>query len=233
MKTHAEDIFKCDDCAKSFDYQDNLEKHVRTHSFEPRLDCSQSEKKSNSRIYQMNQSDKMGLPKMINMNGSRLGCDKCGKRFQGRTSFFSHRPGHINPNSCPSCQKLFNRNKNLWKHVSNHHSNKKCTVGDQTLARIESFDRHAGDNHRNNGEPGSLSKEGFSCQDEDTHNDTKYVLDLAEKAETSLSANSTAYDSKVTNTVSPNIPHKNESRKDNRNDTSIRRPLNHQAYGNI
>ena len=133
METHAEDIFKCDDCAKSFDYQDSLKNHRRTHSFEPRLGCNQLEKKSNDQIYQMNQSDKMGLPKMINMNGSRLGCDKCGKRFQSRTSFVSHRPGHMNPNSCPSCQKLFNQTKNLWKHVSNRHSNKRCTVGDQTL----------------------------------------------------------------------------------------------------
>ena len=64
MITHTDDFYKCAGCGKSFDYNNNFRKHVKTHSLEPCLDYWQSYEKSN-RIDQIN---KMGLHKMMNMD---------------------------------------------------------------------------------------------------------------------------------------------------------------------
>ena len=67
MITHTDDVYKLDGCGKSFDYKDNFRKHMKTHRLEPCLDYWQSYEESN----RINQINKMGLHKMMNMDSSR------------------------------------------------------------------------------------------------------------------------------------------------------------------
>lgn len=110
------EIFKCDECGKSFKLKESLKSHQRKHTGEKPYICNVCNKKfarNSGLLYHL---------KHVHMGIKAHGCDICGRTFAMKAAMEDHRRIHTGerPYVCHSCGKSFKTKASLYIHSRTH-----------------------------------------------------------------------------------------------------------------
>lgn len=147
----------CEKCDKTFNKEEKLVEHMRTHSPRTRMfSCQTCKRKFTTEIllqhHEIIHSDLITQIKPESKNS----CIVCGgKGFKSRTELENHTKEHkelaeTESINCPHCEKRFSKLNNLLRHLRSHEENKthSCNVCFKTFAMgqelIDHLNRHKG-----------------------------------------------------------------------------------------
>ncbi|XP_019870665.1 protein suppressor of hairy wing-like isoform X2 [Aethina tumida] len=118
-------IWQCGVCAKEFNHQYTLMRHLPTHTDERKYQCNVCGKA-------FRQMSTLSQHKAIHSVERPYVCEVCSKTFNRVSTLISHRKTHtdLKPHRCHLCHKAFHQKGNLRNHIFTHTNERpyKCDI---------------------------------------------------------------------------------------------------------